>query len=175
MRCFAAILLPERNAPATPIAFHLRQCSRAFQFHEQQTSLARDRRTQAQCRSRIAGTRFFRRHSRRAQQSTGPETQQCEPDSPLLNQTQDAPFSRCCRIIATRGSTFANCARPSFDPRMALSDNKNRSGFCAFSRSSLRKGRTLANIKYSSPQNAGSKNSFSLTTPFTRKDVAIPQ
>jgi hypothetical protein len=46
---------------------------------------------------------------------------------------------RCCRIIATLGSTLANCARPTFDPMMAFSDKRNKSGFFAFSRSSFQK------------------------------------
>src|SRR2546430_1719602 len=130
---------------------------------------------EAQCCTRNASAQPFRHRSRCKQCARCRQTHEGKPLPPLLNYRPVFGSHRGCRIIATRGSTFANCARPSFDPRMAFSDNRNRSGFFAFSRSSLRKGRTFANMKYSSPQNAGSKNSFSLTTPCKTNDVAIPQ
>src|SRR6266700_258501 len=148
---FLTALLPERHFSPTPIPFHFRQSLRSLQFNKQQTPLARFRRAQAQFRSWRASSRFF---PNRSCWQKACNCHQTHKDQPLTRYIAVNQSHFCCRIAATRASTFSNCARAVFDPRIAFSIIRNNSGLFSFSRISGRKGRTFAKMKYSSPQNA---------------------
>src|SRR5580693_264822 len=79
------------------------------------------------------------------------------------------------RIAWTRGSSFRNLSHPSFEPMISVSTASSISGFLVFSLSSTKNGRTFAKMKNNSPQNAVVKNNFSLSTPFSTNEAAIPQ
>src|SRR5207245_9429295 len=167
--------LPECYISAVPFARQVGHRHAASDFEQKQAALAGLGGAQFQSHSRNARCRDFRAsQSGKGKQSEENAQPKAESFSNAMPGAQ-AQAPRCWRSMATRGSTFSNCARPILDPRMAASISRNRSGFFVFSRTSFRKGRIFAKMKYASPQKAGSKNSFSLTMPFSTKASEIPQ
>src|SRR6266581_1075327 len=147
LHSFAPGVLPERNASPSPIPLQFRQWLCTLHLHQQQTSLARYRRAQSQGCPRSAIPRFLRHRSNRKQPQRRPKAYRREPHPPRSNWIHASHSYRCCRIAATRDSTLSNCVRATFDPRMAFSIVRNKSGLFIFSRSSVKKGRTFAKIK----------------------------
>src|SRR6266704_2505133 len=151
---FVAVLPPKRDSPSAPLSLHFRHGLCAFQFDQQQTSLACFGCAQPQCCSRRADSRIFRDRSAWKHRGNHSRKQGCKSHMPHSENRILLHVHRSCRIAATRASTFSNCVRANFDPMMAFSIVRNSSGFFIFSRSSGKNGRTFAKIKYISPQNA---------------------
>src|SRR5580704_9506138 len=170
-RMFLLLTLPKGNIPVVPFACDLAQRFGTAYSRQQQCALCCIR--SAQCELHTVSAILRVRCCRE---------QQCPSDSKRSSQSEQKPsqnalvqFHYLGHIARTLGSTFANRARPSFDPVINFSTAKSISGFFDFSLSSFKIGRTFAKMKNNSPQNAVVKNNFSLSTPFSTNDAAIPQ